>query len=732
MRKPASRWLMWRGLALILLPGLWLVGIEVYQFGQNVPRLRQSQERVAHTFKVIEATRRLELALHDAERAQRGFLITGEEAYLQPYVAANRKVPVLLARVKELTAGNPEQQRRWQVLEGQIEAKARVLENAVDARRSQGAEAARQLVRSNAGLDAMLAVDRVIDAAIAAESELLQRREERVAGEERTAAWISAAGAGLALLAMLIGGVLVVIGFRRIAASEGALRRSEEQLRLMISNVRDYAIFMLDPAGKVASWNQGAALITGHGSEEVLGKHFRQFYPPEELKAGTPDRQIDLAAREGSAEAEGWRLRQDGSRFWASSVLSAIRDEQGRLRGFANITRDLTERRAMEERIRQSQRLEAVGQLTGGIAHDFNNMLTVIMSSIGALQRRGAVPDAKESGRLHVMMQAARNAAALTRRLLAFSRQQPLDPKPLDLNQLVAGMSELLRRTLGERIGIETVLAAGLWRTLADSNELESAILNVAINARDATPGQGRLTIETSNVMLDDAYAATRPEVRPGQYAMLAISDSGSGMPPDIVAKVFDPFFTTKPAGQGSGLGLSQVYGFVKQSGGHISIYSEVGHGTTVKLYLPRLPGSAETPVVPSLPAAAQGGRATILVVEDHELVRGQTVDMLSELGYCVLAAADGASALEVLEAEPAIDLLFTDVGLPGGMTGRQFAEEARRRRPGVKVLFTTGYARNSIVHQGRLDPGVELILKPFTYADLAARVGLVLNRGAD
>jgi CheY-like chemotaxis protein len=326
-------------------------------------------------------------------------------------------------------------------------------------------------------------------------------------------------------------------------------------------------------------------------------------------------------------------------------------------------------------------------------------------------------------------VRAAERAATLTQRLLAFGRRQPLNPAPIDVNRLVASMSDLLRRTLGEAISLEIVLGGGLWRTIADANQLENALLNLAVNARDAMPAGGKLTIETANAYLDETYAAAHREIEAGQYVVIAVSDTGSGMTREVMERAFDPFFTTKPVGQGTGLGLSQVYGFIKQSGGHIKLYSEPGDGTTVRLYLPRLaPEAPQAEAVGTerhLPAGTN--TSSILLVEDDPDVRASAIGMLRELGYGVLAAADGPSALRLLDANPDVALLLTDVGLPGGLNGRQLAEQAMRRRPGLRVLFTTGYARNAIVHHGRLDPGVELITKPFSLSGLGAKLRQVL-----
>jgi signal transduction histidine kinase len=396
-----------------------------------------------------------------------------------------------------------------------------------------------------------------------------------------------------------------------------------------------------------------------------------------------------------------------------------------------NLRAQVQQRENAETALRQVQKMEAMGQLTGGIAHDFNNLLQVIMGNLEVLQRRKLLESDDAKRLVDSAIRGAERASTLTQRLLAFARRQPLNPKPIDVNKLVTGMSELLHRTLGESIRIETVLAGGIWRVAADANQVENALINLAVNARDAMPSGGKLTIETANAFLDDAYARVN-EVKPGQYVVVAVSDTGTGMPKDVLQKAFEPFFTTKDVGKGSGLGLSQVYGFIKQSDGHAKIYSEPGEGTTVKLYLPRLALAEDAADAPAEPQRLPEGRSdrVVLVVEDDEDVRAHAVAILRELGYSVLEAADGRSALLILESEPGVRLLFTDIGLPEGLNGRQLADEAHRRRPELQVLYTTAYARNAIVHQGRLDPGVELITKPFTYATLASKVHAMFERG--
>jgi two-component system NtrC family sensor kinase len=394
---------------------------------------------------------------------------------------------------------------------------------------------------------------------------------------------------------------------------------------------------------------------------------------------------------------------------------------------------EIVRREHTEEALRQAQKLEAVGRLTGGIAHDFNNLLTAIIGNLDLALRRLDGPD-RVRGWLANSRQASERAATLVQRLLAYSRQHPLEVKSVDINRLVQGMSELLGRSIGETVTIETVLAGGLWHTAIDPNQLENAIVNLVVNARDAMPEGGHLTIETANCHLDETYVERAgEEIPPGQYVMVAVSDSGSGMTRDVIDRAFEPFFTTKPTGVGTGLGLSQVYGFVKQSGGHIRIYSEIDEGTTIKLYFPRFTGQIDVPPwsakepAPAL-APSPDGTETILVVEDDAQVNKLAVEALQERGYQVLSASDGASALQMIDGTPSIQLVLTDVVLPGGMNGRELTDKVRRRRPAVKILYMTGYTRNAIIHHGRLDPDIDLLTKPFTADALTRKVRRILD----
>jgi PAS domain S-box-containing protein len=728
---------LWLALTLIALPLLALIALETYQIVRSGPQLRESRERVVHTFEVITTAQALDRAIQDAERGQRGFLLTGDPAYLEPYRDGSAAAPKQFARLKELTSDSPEQQTRLADLEQQINVKLAELRHTVELRQQQGFEAALKIVKSDVGLDAMRTITATIDATVIFENaQLTQRLAQAEENEQRN---VNAAliGALLAVTSMFLGVVMAVLAFGNARRAETARNQSDQRFHLLVEGVADHALYMLDAQGRVAGWNAGAQRLKGYGAEEIMGQHFSRFYTADDQHAGLPAAALEAAAREGKFEATGWRQRKDGSQFLANTILSPLRDQAGNLIGYAKITRDITEQRQQQlileqtrEALAQSQKMDALGQLSGGIAHDFNNLLAVMKNCVEILQRRLNGGDPELHRYFEMIQRSVDRAASLTQRMLAFSRRQPLAPKAIAPNKLISGMADLLRQALGESIALEVVLGSGAWLVLADDNQLEAAILNLAVNARDAMPQGGKLTIETSNAYLDEEYASAHDDVKAGQYGMIAISDSGSGMARDVIAKAFDPFFTTKEPGKGTGLGLSQVYGFIKQSGGHVKIYSELGEGTTVKLYLPRASASDATYELASAkPAAAGAAQETILLVEDDEDLRASTESQLRELGYRVLAAPDARFALEVLEQESRIDLLFTDVGLPNGMNGRQLADEARRRRPALKILYTTGYARNAIVHHGRLDPDVDLVLKPYTQATLANKIRQVLEK---
>ncbi|MFC4727647.1 hybrid sensor histidine kinase/response regulator [Coralloluteibacterium thermophilus] len=540
-------------------------------------------------------------------------------------------------------------------------------------------------------------------------------------------------------------------------APEAEVRRSqlalsERYLATLLSQSPD-AFLAVDDQGALIAWNEAAKRLFGMDLDEALHTPVVRLFP--QAHQAWLERLIEDTRRDGKVLHGEVPLGVDGDGAPVHGEISVapVHDEAGRVASVSITARDVTarrraddelrelnrtleariaaaiaEREQVEEALRQAQKMEAVGQLTGGIAHDFNNMLAVVIGSLDLLARRIGSEDARTRRYVDAATEGARRAALLTQRLLAFSRQQPLRPQPINANKLVANMAELVRRSLGGDIRLETVLAGGLWRAHADPNQLESAILNLAVNARDAMPGGGRLTIETQNAHLDSRYTATHPGINPGQYVLIAVTDTGEGMSPEVIARAFDPFFTTKDVGKGTGLGLSQVYGFVRQSGGHVKIYSEPGYGTTVKIYLPRSVAEGE-PAADDASADAPLGeqQELVLVVEDEPAVRQFSVDALCELGYRVLEADGATSALRQLEAHPDIALLFTDVVMPE-VNGPRLADEARRRRPGLKVLFTTGYPRDAVVHNGVLGNAVDLLGKPFTVEELAAKVREVLD----
>jgi PAS domain S-box-containing protein len=472
------------------------------------------------------------------------------------------------------------------------------------------------------------------------------------------------------------------------------------------------------PDGTLLEVNPAWTQVLGWSPAETIGHDVMEFVAPEDRATGAAgmaqlfrgipviEYQNTFCAKSGERRRIAWTTVPDG----------------GRLYGFG---RDITDQTEAEERLRQAQKMEAVGQLTGGLAHDFNNLLTGISGSLEFLHTRVQQGRLKELDRyIDAAQGAARRAAALTQRLLAFSRRQTLDPRPTDVNALIAGMEELVRRTVGPPHEIEIIAAPGLWTTLVDPHQLENALLNLCINARDAMPDGGSIKIETANHDLNQA-AARELDLAAGEYVWLRVTDTGTGMAPDVLSRAFDPFFTTKPIGVGTGLGLSMIYGFARQSGGQVRLLSEIGQGTTVCLYLPRHAGSAASTGSGSAsapaPRAEQG--ETVLVVDDESTVRMLVTEVLTELGYRTIEAADGAGGLRVLQSGARVDLLVTDVGLPGGVNGRQLADAARVLRPGLRVLFITGYAEKAVMATSQLEPGMHLLTKPFSLETLASRI---------
>ncbi|MCJ2034172.1 PAS domain S-box protein [Methylobacterium sp. J-068] len=493
-------------------------------------------------------------------------------------------------------------------------------------------------------------------------------------------------------------------------------RRTRERDRIWETTTDLMGTAGLD--GYLKSINPAWARTLGWNEDELLSRPFAVLIDP-----GDHAETADVVRRLGQGETVTGFVDRVFTKDGGQRIVMWTAAPDGEI--FTIIGRDITEQRRTEDALRQAQKMEAVGQLTGGLAHDFNNLLTGISGSLELLQTRMAQGRLTDLDRyINAAQGAAKRAAALTHRLLAFSRRQTLDPKPTNVNGLVAGMEELVRRTVGPAITIEVVGAAGLWPALVDPNQLENALLNLCINARDAMPEGGRITIETANKWLDTRAARER-DLEPGQFLSLCVTDTGTGMAPEVIARAFDPFFTTKPIGEGTGLGLSMIYGFARQSGGQVRIYSEVGQGTTVCLYLPRHYGPAEERDAQAdlahAPRAEQG--QTVLIVDDEPTVRMLVTEVLEDLGYTAIEAADGAGGLKVLESDVRLDLLVTDVGLPGGMNGRQMADAGRVARPGLKVLFITGYAENAVLGNGYLEPGMQVLTKPFVMEALAGRI---------
>ena len=503
--------------------------------------------------------------------------------------------------------------------------------------------------------------------------------------------------------------------------TQKALTQEMEERRRIFDTSNDL-ILVTDTSGNFIQVSPSVTAILGYQPSDMIGHSAVEFIHPDDLENTRSEMR---AARRGQnkrnfetryIDKEGKAVALNWTGTWSEPV-----------RRHFFIGRDLTEKQAAEAQLRHVQKMDAIGQLTGGVAHDFNNILTVITGTIGILEDAVAgEPQLAAIARL--IDEAAERGANLTKHLLAFARKQPLQPLEVDVNSLVLEAAKLLQPTLGEHIEITPLLAEDAWTALADPSQLTTAVLNLALNARDAMPNGGKLALETSNVYLDENYASMQDEVAAGNYVMIAVSDTGTGIPAALLERVFDPFFTTKEVGKGTGLGLSMVFGFVKQSGGHIKLYSEEGHGTSVKIYLPRATGLNQTAAEALVSVDIEGGSEAVLVVEDDPLVRRYVMTQIESLGYTTLEAANATDALHVIDNGANIDLLFTDVIMPGHMNGRQLVDEALKRRPGLKTLYTSGYTENAIVHHGRLDSGVLLLAKPYRKSELARMIRLALG----
>ncbi|SOE69029.1 PAS/PAC sensor hybrid histidine kinase [Burkholderia sp. D7] len=490
-----------------------------------------------------------------------------------------------------------------------------------------------------------------------------------------------------------------------------------QRFELLVTGIRDYAIYMLNPAGFISSWNAGAERFKGYAAHEIIGRHFSVFYTEEDRSAGKPTRALQIACEQGKFEDEGWRVRRDGTRFWASVVIDPIRDPSGELIGFAKITRDISERKQAAEALEranaalfQSQKMEAIGQLTGGIAHDFNNLLAVISSSLDLLATRAQ--NYADTKVLDAMRRAVERGALLTQQLLSFARQQPLMVDKHDLNTVISGFESILRRAGNSTIEMDIRLACGGTTVLLDAARFEAALLNLVVNARDAMPDGGKLVVALENVELGADQVGN---LAPGSYVRVFVSDTGTGMPPRVVARAFEPFFTTKEVGKGTGLGLSQVYGFIAQSGGDVMIHSKEGKGTTISMYLPVVEGEPDDGIV-----AADACADTVLIVEDEPEVLESAGQLFRNIGYEVVTATSGVDAMAILKRRTDINILFTDVVMPKGINGIQLARAARDLRTGLKVIVASGYPLQMIREQhGRIDD-LTVVKKPYRLAELA------------
>jgi signal transduction histidine kinase len=682
-------------------------------------RLRTSRDLVVHTYEVISTARLLFSAVQDAETGERGYVISQEPAYLQPYRDAAARIPQLLARLQELTRDNPAHQKRIAELSRGIDDKVAALARTIEALDHSGFEAAREELMTEAGREAMLAIRQSINELITDEQALLATRTPAADETEWRTLMVAIATMLAALVALAIAQLLLVRRNSQLRRAQADAALKAGLLQATLDHTRE----------GIAAWDAGGRL------QAFNRRFFEQLELPHELAAqGT--RLDTVLARDAehssgilhSAHARAGQEERGNDAMLHGRIgqrtieVGAHPTGDG---GFLFSSIDVTRRVQAEEAAAQAQKMEAIGHLTGGIAHDFNNLLQIIRSNLDLMAPHVA-GNAKARERVEKAIAGTERAARLTRQLLAFARRQPLEPRVVNLGRMMAEMADLLRRTLGERIEVATVIDDGLWNTLADPAQIENAVLNLAINARDAMPDGGKLTIELANVSLDDTYAAGQADVVCGPYVLLAVSDTGTGMTPDVRARAFEPFFTTKPEGQGTGLGLAQVYGFVRQSGGHVRIYSEVDHGTSVKIYLPRATeAQAWTGAEP--PAAIEGGSETILVVEDDAEVRAGVVDVLGNLGYRVLQAGDADQALSILRSSAAIDLLFTDVVMPGSIKAAELARYARKIFPRIAVLFTSGYTETAAAQNRELEADAPLLSKPYRREELARKVRAVL-----
>ncbi|MCG7360543.1 CHASE3 domain-containing protein [Roseomonas sp. ACRSG] len=690
---------------------------------------RETQLWVRHTYEVITTANQLGIAVRDAEIGQRGYLLTDRDDYLDSHRDALGRITRLQEELRRLTVDNPVQQDQLRALAPLLQQRLDSLAHAIQVRRDEGAEAARAIVQAGRGRQLTAAIESALAAVHAEEERLLELRKEAADRSQALTRWFALGGAVLAVALLALSARFLARAQAQLTESEATQRALAEQLRTALESISQ-GIGAFDAEGRLVRWNECFMTLLSL-SRSMMREGTAYEAIAEQVGAATSGFMLETwdqirHGRGGRSSDEPVVYERTRATDGRSFELRRTAMPGG---GFVLTVTDITERVRAEATARGAQRLQAMGQLTGGIAHDFNNLLTVVLGNLEL-----AKPKLEENSpvlpRIEQAIWGARRGATLTQQLLAFARKQPLAPVPINLSAMLPDMAELLRRTLGAHIEVRVVDAAGLWPAMADAVQVESALLNLALNARDAMPEGGRLTIELANKVLDEGYARQHTEVTPGDYVMLGVSDTGTGMPPEVLTRAFEPFFTTKEVGKGTGLGLAMVFGFAKQSGGHVKVYSEPGEGTTVRLYLPRAVGVNLAGIQrPGAPVELPRGSATVLVVEDETAVREVTTAILCDLGYQILEAADGAEALRVFEENGGrVDLLLCDVILPGGMKGHDVARKLNEVRQGLPVLFMSGYTENAIVHHGRLDDGVHFISKPFEREQLARKVAQVLN----
>ncbi len=666
-----------------------------------------SNHWVEHTLEIQKSLAALETSALDAGAEYREFVNLGDVASLDRLQAENAESKEHVLRLAELTQGDEQQQRRIAELSAALDRRIAFGTELVTARQQHGPDAALKLLDSGESARRMRPVRVIVDAMNDEEDVLLRERTGHATANIQEATLIGGAFTIVMLVAMAVGYVFIRNYGRARRAAFKLLQQSEDRIRSVVDGVRDHAMYMLDSGGNIASWNAGAERLFGYSEATIIGKHISIF---DKANTSELDRQLALAVEQGRHEEIGARFRADGTSLWADTIMTPLVDQDGAVRGFAIVTRDLTEQREgeaalarAEDQLRQAQKLEAIGSLAGGIAHDFNNLLSVILSYTEIIVSELA-PDDPMRADLEEVNKAGLRAAQLTRQLLAFGRRQVLQPKAVDLNAIVEGSETMLRRLLNADIELSLLTSTGLGSVFADPAQLDQVVMNLVVNARDAMPTGGKLSIETTNVDL----GADHVGVTPGRYVMLAVTDTGTGMDRATQDRLFEPFFTTKDVGKGTGLGLSTVFGIVKQSGGHIWVYSELGHGTTFKVYFPRSDARPELAIAASVDDVR--GTATLLLVEDEEQVRTVARSILRGRGYNVLEARNSGEALLICENYPArIDLLLTDVVMPL-MSGRQLAERLAPLRREMKVLYMSGYTDDSIVHHGVLDAGIAFL----------------------